>query len=347
MPTDPPADTGADSIVCFGEILVRLSAPGRELLMQSPRFDAHIGGAEANVAVGLSRLGHCARMASVVADNALGEAAIGELRRHGVDTSAIKSVGGRMGLYFLTTGAIQRPSEVLYDRAASAFANFDPAGYDWGSILTGASWLHLSGVTPAVGANASAACVAAAEAARPLGVKVSFDGNYRAQLWKTWNGDGPAVLKRILAQAEIAFINERDIELILKTTFKAADPETRRARAFEAAFAAFPALKMLAATVRTQHGADHHELSGGLATRSGMVRSRTYALAGIVDRIGAGDAFAAGVHHGLIAGKGEQYAIDFGVAAAALKHSIAGDFNLATVRQIEETMAGEALDVRR
>lgn len=333
--------------VCFGELLIRLGAPGRELLLQTPQLDAHAGGAEANVAVSLSRLGRRTRMASVVADNALGEAALGELRRHGVDTSTVKAAPGRMGLYFLTTGAMQRPSEVLYDRVGSAFAAFDPAGYDWPAILNGATWLHVSGVTPAVGPKAAEAALAAVAAASRLGVKVSFDGNYRAQLWKNWGGDGPGVLKRLLAEAELAFINERDIGLILGAEFSGADEAERRARAYDAAFRAFPKLKAMAATFRTQHGADHHEISAVLATRAGAVTSRTYSLAGIVDRIGAGDAFAAGAHYALASGRGDQYTVDFAAAAAALKHSIVGDMNLASVSQIEAAMAGGALDVKR
>lgn len=333
--------------VCFGELLIRLGAPGRELLLQTPRLEAHSGGAEANVAVSLSRLGRRARMASVVADNPLGEAAVGELRRHGVDTSTVRAVPGRMGLYFLITGAMQRASEVLYDRAGSAFAMADPSAYDWPAILEGAAWLHLSGITPAVGPNAADAALAAVAAANRLGVKVSFDGNYRAQLWKNWGGDGPGVLKRLLDGAELAFINERDIALILGAELKGADETERRARAYEAAFKAFPRLKSMAATFRTQHGADRHELSGVLATRTASVTSRTYALDGIIDRIGAGDAFAAGVHFGLASEKGNQYTVDFAAAAAALKHSIVGDMNIASVSQIEAAMAGGSLDVKR
>lgn len=335
------------SFACFGEILIRLAAPGRELLLQTPRLEAHIGGAEANVAVGLAMLGMRARMISVVADNPLGEAALGELRRRNVDAAAVGRAPGRMGLYFLTTGAVRRPSEVLYDRHGSAFAGSDPEGYDWSSLLKGADWLHLSGVTPAISQKAAAAAVAAARTANDIGVRVSFDGNYRAQLWKRWKGDGPSTLRNILDCAEIAFINERDVELILGMSFEGADISERRERAYEAAFAAFPKLKLIAATNRIQHGVDHHEISGVLASRAGKTESRACDLPGVVDRIGAGDAFAAGVHYGLASGKGDQYAIDFGVAAAALKHSIPGDMNLASVQQIEAAMEGGALDVRR
>ena len=149
------------TIVCFGELLLRLGAPGRQMLLQSPVLDVHVGGAEANVAVSLARFGHDARMVGVVADNALGEAALGELRRHRVDTRAVQQVAGRMGLYFLTPGAIQRPSEVLYDRADSAFARVGGGTHDWPALLAGADWLHVSGVTPALGQRAADVVLAA------------------------------------------------------------------------------------------------------------------------------------------------------------------------------------------
>src|SRR5687768_6131452 len=181
-------------IVCFGELLLRLGAPGRQVLLQSPQFEVFVGGAEANVAVSLARFGHDSAQVGVYPDNALGAAAAGELRRHGVDTRALRTGPGRMGLYFLTPGAVHRPSEVLYDRAGSAFALADPAAYDWPALLAGADWLHLSGVTPALGERAAAAAIAAAREARRLGVKVSFDGNYRPKLWEAWNGDAPGLL---------------------------------------------------------------------------------------------------------------------------------------------------------
>ncbi|MDF2481782.1 MAG: sugar kinase [Stenotrophomonas indicatrix] len=161
-------------IVCFGELLLRLGAPGRELLLQSPQLQVHVGGAEANVAVSLSRFGHDVAMVSTVAGNALGAHALAELRRHGVDTRGVREdAEGRMGLYFLTTGAVQRASEVVYDRADSAFANSTAADYDWPALLQGAQWLHLSGVSPALGADVAQATLAAARAARALGVRVS------------------------------------------------------------------------------------------------------------------------------------------------------------------------------
>jgi 2-dehydro-3-deoxygluconokinase len=328
------------TIVCFGEILLRLSAPAGELLLQSPALDTCIGGAEANVAVSLSRFGHDARVVSSLPDNALGHAARDALRAHGVDTRAIQFRPGRMGLYFLTPGAVLRPSEIIYDRAGSVFAQ--TAAYDWPALLAGASWLHVSGISPAVGPQPAAAVLAAVRAARAAGVRVSFDGNYRASLWAQQGSDGADVLHELLAHADLAFADQRDIALVLRRTDLAND----RAAAMQAAFAAFPQLQRVAATVRTQHSVDHHELSATLYTRNGVLDTRRYALQGIVERIGTGDAFAAGVLHGLDSGWSDAASLDFGLAAAALKHSLAGDFSPASEAQVKAVAAG-GLDVRR
>ena len=331
-------------IVCFGEVLVRLSAPAGELLLQSPRLESCIGGAEANVAVSLAHFGHQAALVSALPDNALGMAARDDLRAHGVDTSGIQFRPGRMGLYFLTPGAVLRPSEIIYDRAGSVFAQADPALYDWPALLAGAAWLHVSGVSPAVGPKAAQAVLAAMRAARALGVKIAFDGNYRASLWALQGGDGADVLFELMENADLAFADQRDIALVLKRP-ELAD-ERKRADAVAAAFAAFPRLARLAATGRTQHSVDCHDLSAALHTRAGMIVTRSYELRGIVDRIGTGDAFAAGILHGLQKGWSDDDALQFGLAAATLKHSIAGDFNLATEAQVHAVSTG-ALDVRR
>jgi 2-dehydro-3-deoxygluconokinase len=333
-------------IVCFGELLLRLSAPGHELLLQTPRLDVQVGGAEANVAVSLARLGRASAMVSVAPDNVLGRAARDELRRHGVATAGVRTGDGRMGLYFLAAGAVTRPSDVLYDRAQSAFALADPDLIDWSAELNGASWLHLSGVTPAVGANAAAAAIRAAEAAQALAVPVSFDGNYRAKLWAAWNGDGPAILGRILAASDLAFADDRDIALVLGKRFDDPNPRTRLAEAAAAAFAAFPQLQRIACTSRVQHAVGHHELSAVLITRTRTITSAATALSGIVDRIGGGDAFAAGLLFALTGGMDDQASLDFALAAAALKHSIPGDFNLVSEADVRAALQG-GFDVRR
>jgi 2-dehydro-3-deoxygluconokinase len=331
-------------IVCFGEILWRLSSPAGEQQLQSPALSACIGGAEANVAVSLARFGHDAAMASTLPRNALGLAARDGLRAHGVDTAGVNLADGRMGLYFLTPGAVLRPSEIIYDRAQSAFALADPDLYDWDTLLDGAAWLHVSGVSPAVGDAPARTVLDAMRAARAMGVRVSFDGNYRASLWAQQGSDGASVLLALMANADLAFADQRDIALLLRRPELA--QASHRDQAIAAAFAAFPQLEQLASTVRTQHSVDRHALSAVLHTRSGSIGTRTYELSGIVDRIGTGDAFAAGVLHGVESGWSGQQALDFGLAAATLKHAIAGDFNLASEEQVQAVCTG-ALDVRR
>lgn len=335
-------------IVCFGELLLRLGAPGHERLLQSPRLEVCVGGTEANVAVSLARFGHHSVQVSVLPEGPLGEAAAAELRRYGVDTGALRTGPGRMGLYFLATGAVQRPSEVLYDRAGSAFALADPAGYDWPRLLDGARWLHLSGVSPALGARAAQATLDAARAARALGVQVSFDGNFRAKLWESWGGDAPALLRQLMAEADLLFADHRDVALVLGASFDQTDAGARVDAAAAAAFAAFPRLQRLATTLRTQHSVDHHGLSARLLHRDGALHTAgPYDLPGIVDRIGGGDAFAAGVLHGMLSGQADNEALAFGLAAACLKHAQPGDFHLSDAAEVTALVQQAGLDVRR
>lgn len=337
-------------IVCFGEVLLRLSAPGRERLLQSGRLEACVGGAEANVAVSLARFGHDAAMVGRIADNALGRAAAGELRRHGVDVAALLPGPGRQGLYFLTPGAGQRPSEVLYDREASAFATQPPAPADWAGLLAGAAWLHVSGVTPALGQACADATLAAMRAARASGIRVSMDGNFRPSLWARWPGDPRAILGGLFAEADLLFADARDIALVLEPGAEAGavDPVERFFLAAGRAFAAFPALQRMVATVRRTDSSDEHALGAVLADRDGgQHRLPPQAVTGIVDRIGAGDAFAAGVLHGILEGLGDAASLRFGLAAAVLKHSIPGDFNLVDIGEVEALVAGGSSDVKR
>jgi 2-dehydro-3-deoxygluconokinase len=327
-------------IVCFGEVLLRLSAPGAELLLQTPQLNICVGGAEANVAVSLATLGHDARVFSTLPDNPLGQAARNELRRYGVDTSRIAYAPGRMGLYFLSPGAGGRAAEVIYDRAASSFAIADHAKANWNQTLKGTGWLHVSGVTAALGAQVAEAAIRAVTEARKLGLTVSFDCNYRAKLWQAWNGDAPAILRQILAQSDIAFGNERDIALIL-----GGSPAGAR-EAANAAFKAFPKLKLIAATHRVQHSVNHHALAAALHTHEGSAEAPAIEVTHIVDRIGAGDAFAAGLIHALRTGVDNAAAIRFALGAACIKHTIPGDFNLASAGEIEAFLAAD-LGVRR
>jgi 2-dehydro-3-deoxygluconokinase len=327
--------------VCFGELLIRLSPPGRELLLQTPQLSTHYGGAEANVAISLARLGHDTRIVSVVPDNALAQGAIGELRRYGVDTSGVKTGAGRMGLYFMTAGAGQRPSDVLYDRAQSAFALAAPDAIDWKAALGGADWLHVSGVTPAVSANAAEAALRAVKAARSYGVRVSFDANFRAKLWEARGDDPRPTLNALFAEADLMFANARDITLV--TGDKCGSDE----EAAKIAFARYPYLQRIAATERKVVSSDHHELCGLMFTRAGATRTKNNEITGIVDRIGGGDAFAAGLLHGLANGADDQNMLDFAVAAACLKHTVPGDFNLASEADVLFHLSASGSDVRR
>ncbi|MBW3617207.1 MAG: sugar kinase [Proteobacteria bacterium] len=327
-------------VVCFGELLLRLAAPGREFLLQTPRLDVYYGGAEANVAVSLSRFGHPAAIVSVIPDNHLAHAALGELRRWGVDTSRVVEGSGRMGLYFLETGAIHRPSDILYDRADTAFARAPADAVNWTQALAGADRLHVSGASAAVSAAAAEAVVRAAEAARAAGVPVSVDCNYRQKLWEAWSGDAPAVLRRLLSAADVVFGDHRDFGLVLGR-----DIPSREAGA-EAAFQAFPGLRWIASTSREQLSVDHHALSGFVFNREGAWTTPTYTVTPIVDRIGGGDAYAAGVLHGLLTGLDEQATARFAIAAACIKHSTPGDFNLASATDVEG-FHGAGLDVKR
>lgn len=335
----------AGPILFFGELLIRLTAPGNELLMQSPRLYLHVGGAEANVAIGLANLGHECRMVSVVPDNALGRGAMAAVRAQGVDCSAVSIAPGRMGLYFLSVGAGLRASEIVYDRSGSSFAQARANDFDWDAYLDGAAMLHLSGITPALGPQSSEAALAAARAAKQLGVPISFDGNYRALLWEAWDSDPRAVLSQLIGMADILFGNHRDLSLVLGKEFSGDGADRRRAAA-EAGFAAFPSLKLIASTARHTMSADHHRIAARVDLRERAYQTEERDVTGVVDRIGAGDAFAAGVLHAHLNGGSAETMAQTGLALTALKHSLPGDASLFGQRDIDAFNTG-GLDVRR
>jgi 2-dehydro-3-deoxygluconokinase len=328
-------------LVCFGEMLVRLTAPAGETLLQTPQLSAHIGGAEANVAICVSRLGGEAAMATVLPENPLGRAARDELRRHGVDVSNVKFAPGRMGLYFLTPGAVTRAPEIIYDRAGSAFSSVKADAIDWWQAVKDANWLHVSGITPAVSGSAGEAALAAVKAAQAANVKVSFDGNYRSKLWEARGETGQAILKQLLEQATLAFIDERDVALVLGISV----PD--RTTAAKAAFGAFPNLRMIAATTRETHGVNDYSLGASLFTRAKAHDHPAIALPGVVNRIGGGDAFAGGFLYALMQGMPEADALAFALYSAAAKHGQVGDASHASAADIRALMAGGGLDVRR
>ena len=331
--------------VFFGEIMLRLSPPNRELLLQSARLDVWVAGAEANVATGLAQLDHATRMATALPNDRLGEAAIKVLRARGVSTDRIQRREGRMALYFVTPGAGLRATEVIYDRCHSAFAEAPPESWDWEQILEGAGRLHLSGITPALGPNGTRAALAAAEAASERGVPISFDGNWRGKLWARWDGQPRETLSRLVAQADILFGNHRDVGLLLGEQFSG-DGEDRRRAAAEAAFEAFPKLRLMASTARQVEDSDRHRLSARIDTPERGFQTDEILLSGIVDRIGAGDSFAAGVLHGLFEGMDLEDVARSGLALTALKHSLPGDASLFNRLDLESFLNGD-LDVRR
>ena len=333
------------TVLGFGELLLRLSPPGRRLMVQAQSLDLAVGGAEANVLSGLAALGHPVAMLSVVPDNALGRLATGELRARGIDTAYVGTAPGRMGLYFLEQGQGLRASAITYDRAGSSFAAAGAGDFDFGAALDGAALLHLSGITPALGPESTKAALAAAEAARSAGVPVSFDGNYRAQLWEAWDSDPRATLGELVGMATILFGNHRDISLLLGTEFSGDGPERRR-EAAEAAFTAFPGLELIASTARHVVDADHHRIAARVDGRDGQHQTDEVDVTGIVDRIGTGDAFAAGVLDQWLRGGDVQAMAETGQALAALKHSLPGDMPIFSRGDVEAFLGG-GRDVRR
>ncbi|MCE7796759.1 sugar kinase [Sphingobium sufflavum] len=335
--------TGA--VVTFGELLLRLTPPGARLMVQADSLDLVVGGAEANVAAALASLGHDVRFVGLVSDNALGDRACASLGSAHVDTRFLSRGPGRMGLYFMEAGSGLRPSAITYDRAGSAFAGADPAAIDFAGALAGARLLHTGGITPALGPGGVALARAAQEAAIISGVPICFDGNYRAQLWDAWDSDPRAILTELVAQATILIGNHRDISLLLEKPFSG-DGADRRREAAEAAFAAFPRLEIIASTARHLVTSDHHRLSTRIDLRSTAYQTPEIDVTGIVDRIGTGDAFAAGVVHQWLE-RGDARAIaEAGLALTALKHSIAGDMCLLGRAALEGFSASSG-DVRR
>jgi 2-dehydro-3-deoxygluconokinase len=337
------------TIVTFGELMLRLKAPGHERLFQSPLLEATFGGGEANVAVSLSLLGQRACFVGALSKDAVGDAALRSLRSFGVDVSRVRRVSERTGIYFLEAGADQRSSQVVYDRAGSAASAMASGDFDWPAIFSGADWFHVTGITPALSRSAADAAIGAARAARAAGARVSLDLNFRKKLWN-YGVKAPEMMGRLAELADVLIANEEDLQLALGLAAdeaEGADPsrgkvgtEAYRGLA-ESARARFPNLRVVAVTLRESKSADRNGWSAVLLGESGFTASRSYELADIVDRVGGGDSFAAGLIYGLLEYGDEARALEFAVAASALKHSIPGDFNLATKDEIERLAAGD------
>ena len=331
-------------IVTFGELMLRLKSPDRERLFQSPFLEASFGGGEANVAVSLSLLGMGAVFVSALSNDAVGEAALRSLRSFGVDTTHVKRASERTGIYFLETGADQRASQVVYDRAGSAASSMKSGDFDWPDIFADADWFHVSGITPALSRSAADATIEAAAAAKAAGAKVSVDLNFRKKLWN-YGAKAPDVMGRLAELADVLIANEEDLQLGLGISPAGLSTGRVGADAYralaEAARERYPGIGVVAVTLRESKSADRNGWSAVLLGSSGFRVSRAYELEDIVDRVGGGDSFAAGLIFGLLEYADEARALEFAVAASALKHTIPGDFNLATREEIERLVAGD------
>jgi len=336
--------------VTLGEIMLRLKSPGHERLLQSPTLEAGFGGGEANVAVSLANFGLDAEFVTALPANELADAAIGELRRFGVDTSHVVRTGQRIGIYFLETGANQRPSRVVYDRGGSSIAEVDAAAFDWAAIFAGAGWLHITGITPALSASAAALSLEACRQAKQRGLTISCDFNYRGKLWK-YGKSAPEVMTELVRLVDIGIANEEDCQKSLgidvnshgSADIEAGTLDTARYEQLSARVSeTFPNLSAIAITLRESRNADHNGWSACLRTRNGFIVSQRYEITHIIDRVGGGDSFASGLIYGLSQLDSDISALAFATAASCLKHSISGDFNRVSVAEVEKLMAGDA-----
>jgi len=333
------------NVVAFGEILLRLSPPDRERFFQSPRFQTFFGGAEANVAASLAQFGHSVRLISVLPKNEIGSAAVRALRLLGVETDHLLRKGTRLGLYFVEMGANQKPTQVIYDREHSALAEARPGDIDWAGALAGRDWLHVTGITPALSRSAADLTLEAVKAARSMGLAVSVDLNYRAMLWN-YGLPAPEVMGEIFNFADLGIANEEDCQKALGIHPPISKQGERPdLKGFERltleVMERFPRLTRLAVTLRESRNADQNVWSAVLRNREECLTGSVYEITDIVDRIGAGDAFAAGLIHGLDVLSSDREALEFALAASCLKHSIPGDFNLVSEGEVLALMRGD------
>jgi 2-dehydro-3-deoxygluconokinase len=326
-------------VVTFGEIMLRLSTPGFARVVQSESFNATYGGGEANVAISLAQLGIPAAHVTRFPDNELGKAATNLLQRWGVDTRHVLFGGDRIGIYFLETGASVRPSKVIYDRSHSAFAGLEEGMIDWEQVFRGAGWFHWTGISPAISAGATACCKKAIEVARAMGLTVSTDINYRKNLWQ-WGKSVQEVMPELIAGCDILVAGKGDARDILNI-LPQGEGEAGEISIARQIMQRFPQVKKIINTSRGSLSASHNTLSGSLYDGQQLLRTQTYDIQPIVDRIGGGDAFMAGFIYGQLQYGDDQKALDFGVAASVLKHSIEGDANLATVQEVETLLQGD------
>jgi 2-dehydro-3-deoxygluconokinase len=328
--------------ITFGEIMLRLKSPGHERFFQSPMLEATFGGGEANVAVGLARLGLNAAFVSAIPENPIGNACVAELCKHGVDTSLIVRQGNRLGVYFLEAGANQRPSVVVYDRSYSAISEAMVGDIDWDTVFDGATWFHITGITPAISLSASELALEAVKTAREKGVTISCDLNFRKKLWK-YGKLAPEVMGELVKHVDIAVGNEEDCQKSLGIEVEV-DVDSGKLQAeiyrelTNKVLTTYPNLKKIAITMRESHSADYNGWSATLNNREEFLVSQKYEIHDIVDRVGGGDSFAAGLIYGLNTLKTDQEALEFAVAASCLKHAIPGDLPLITVKEVQSLL---------
>jgi 2-dehydro-3-deoxygluconokinase len=335
-------------VVTFGEIMLRLATPGYLRFVQSDQLTATFGGGEANVAVSLANYGIPVEYVTRLPQNEIADWCISELRKYNVGTQQIIRGGDRVGIYFLETGAVARPSKVVYDRAGSAIAEIKPGMVNWREVLKDAQWFHWTGITPALSQGAADACLEAIRAANELGVTVSCDLNYRKNLWK-YGKTAAEVMPELVSGCDIILGNEEDAEKVFGIKPKGFQAEHTGGEVDAAEFESvcrqlmrrFPRAKKVIITLRGSINANHNTWGGCLYSDK-LYQSRRYDITHIVDRVGGGDSFMGGLIYGLITyPQDDQRALDFAVAASCLKHTIYGDFNLVTVKEVESLMKGD------
>ncbi|MDD3347658.1 sugar kinase [Oscillibacter sp.] len=331
-------------IITFGEIMMRLNPEGYLRFVQAEKFEATYAGGEANVAVSLANYGLDAAFVTKLPAHEIGQSAINELRRYGVDTSSIVRGGERLGIYFVEKGASQRASKVIYDRAASAISKATAVDFDWEKIFDGADWFHFTGITPALGGEMPAICLTACQAAKRLGLTVSCDLNYRKKLWT--REEAGKVMGELMPYVDVCIANEEDAKDVFGIAAENTDLNTGKisqdgyisvARQLTERFGC----QKVAITLRGSISASDNEWAGMLYSEGKASFSPKY-LVHIVDRVGGGDSFGGGLIYALLSGYDDQKAINFAVAASCLKHSVEHDFNLMSVSEVESLAGGNA-----
>ncbi|SMC45575.1 2-dehydro-3-deoxygluconokinase [Oscillospiraceae bacterium] len=332
-------------ITTLGEIMLRLKSPANERFFQSPILEATFGGGEANVSVSLANYGVETDFVTVLPDNAIAEEIVRQLRGFGVGTKNIITAEGRVGIYFLETGANQRPSKVIYDRAGSSIAITSVDKYDWDKIFDGSTWLHITGITPAISQNGADVAIAAVKEANKRGITVSCDLNYRKNLWK-YGVDAKDVMTEITKYTDVVIANEEDCQKSLGITTdvdvsSGSIDEDKYKALTDKVLSSFPNVKKIAVTLRESHSADYNGWRACINNGKEFFVSKKYEITDIVDRVGGGDSFAGGLIYGLNTYDSDSEALEFAVAASCLKHTIPGDFNRVSVKEVETLMKGD------